>query len=431
MTQVVVVGGGMAGVACAAELGRKGVDVLLIDQHDYLQFQPLLYQVASSQLPAEDVARPFSSVFADHPSVSVVQSSVTAIDFTSRQVVTEDDTYEGIDYLVLAAGAQANFFGVNGADQHSFPLYSVVDAERLRLHLHGLLKVHCSPEPVAEPLNVVIVGGGPTGVETAGAIAELFNALREAGRLGDTATVHLVDHGHALLNPFSDKSHQYALDKLTEHGVKVTFGVAVTQVGPDTVQLSDGTELPTRTVVWGGGESASPVAAATGAKPGRGGRIDVAPDLSVPGFDGVFAVGDVANIPGPGDRALPQLGSVAQQSGKWAGKNILALIDGKKTTPFHYHDKGIMAMIGRNAAVAEVGAHRHQVEGPIAFAAWLGLHAILLSGAHSRVDAFLNWADDYFHHDRAPDLELEGTTNRIAWADDTADRPTISTSVES
>jgi NADH dehydrogenase len=431
VTQVVVVGGGMAGVACAAELGRKGVDVLLIDQHDYLQFQPLLYQVASSQLPAEDVARPFSSVFADHPSVSVVQSSVTAIDFTSRQVVTEDDTYEGIDYLVLAAGAQANFFGVNGADQHSFPLYSVVDAERLRLHLHGLLKVHCSPEPVAEPLNVVIVGGGPTGVETAGAIAELFNALREAGRLGDTATVHLVDHGHALLNPFSDKSHQYALDKLTEHGVKVTFGVAVTQVGPDTVQLSDGTELPTRTVVWGGGESASPVAAATGAKPGRGGRIDVAPDLSVPGFDGVFAVGDVANIPGPGDRALPQLGSVAQQSGKWAGKNILALIDGKKTTPFHYHDKGIMAMIGRNAAVAEVGAHRHQVEGPIAFAAWLGLHAILLSGAHSRVDAFLNWADDYFHHDRAPDLELEGTTNRIAWADDTADRPTISTSVES
>jgi NADH dehydrogenase len=197
------------------------------------------------------------------------------------------------------------------------------------------------------------------------------------------------------------------------------------------VQLSDGTELATRTVVWGGGESASPVAAATGAKPGRGGRIDVAPDLSVPGFDGVFAVGDVANIPGPDDRALPQLGSVAQQSGKWAGKNILALIDGKKTTPFHYHDKGIMAMIGRNAAVAEVGAHRHQVEGPIAFAAWLGLHAILLSGAHSRVDAFLNWADDYFHHDRAPDLELEGTTNRIAWADAAADRPTIPASVES
>lgn len=426
MSQVVVVGGGMAGVACAAELGRKEVEVLLIDQHDYLQFQPLLYQVASSQLPAEDVARPLRAVFADYPSVTVVQSPVTEIDFASRTVRTADDTFDDADYLVLAAGAQANFFGVAGASEHSFPLYSVLDAERLRLHLHGLLQVHCSPEPGPEPLNVVIVGGGPTGVETAGAIAELFNALREAGRLGDTASVHLVDHGHALLNPFSDKSHQYALDKLTEHGVKVTFGVAVTQVGPDTVQLSDGTELPTRTVVWGGGESASPVASATGATPGRGGRIDVAPDLSVPGFDGVFAVGDIANIPGPGDRALPQLGSVAQQSGKWAGKNILELMDGNLATPFHYHDKGIMAMIGRNAAVAEVGAHRHQVEGPVAFAAWLGLHAILLSGAHSRVDAFLNWADDYFHHDRAPDLELDGTTNRIAWADDAADRPTIS-----
>jgi NADH dehydrogenase len=167
------------------------------------------------------------------------------------------------------------------------------------------------------------------------------------------------------------------------------------------------------------------VASAAGAKPGRGGRIDVEPDLSVPGFPGVYAVGDVANVPGSDGHTLPQLGSVAQQSGKWAGRNILAAIDGKPAKPFHYHDKGIMAMIGRNAAVAEVGAHRHQVEGPIAFAAWLGLHAILLSGAHSRVDAFLNWADDYFHHERAPDIELEGTPSRIAWSDDAADRPTI------
>ena len=425
MSQVVVVGGGMAGVACAMELGDKGIEVLLIDRNDYLQFQPLLYQVASSQLPAEDVARPLSEVFADHPTVAVVRSSVTTIDFGARRVTTESDTFDGVDYLVLAAGAQANFFGVTGAGDHSFPLYSVADAERLRLHLHGLLRVHCAPEPASEPLNVVVVGGGPTGVETAGAIAELFNALRADGRLGDAASVHLVDHGKALLNPFSDKSHEYALAKLTDHGVKVTFGVAVTKVGPETVELSDGSTLPTRTVIWGGGESASPVAASTGATPGRGGRIDVEPDLSVSGFDGVFAVGDVANIPGSDGRALPQLGSVAQQSGKWAGKNIAALIKGTKPTPFHYHDKGIMAMIGRNAAVAEIGPHRHQVDGPIAFAAWLGLHAILLSGTHSRVDAFLNWADDYFHHNRAPDLELEGTPSRIAWAADPTDKAAI------
>ena len=168
-------------------------------------------------------------------------------------------------------------------------------------------------------------------------------------------------------------------------------------------------DLATYTVIWGGGESAAADARHHGHHPGRGGRIDVAADLSVPGYPGVFAVGDAANIPGPDGRALPQLGSVAQQSGKWAARNITPRSTVNRRTPFHYHDKGIMAMIGRNAAVAEVGVHRHQVEGPLAFAAWLGLHAILLNGVHSHVDAFLNWADDYFHHDRAPDLELDGT----------------------
>ncbi len=426
MTKVVIVGGGMAGVACAAELGHRDVEVVLVDRNEYLQFQPLLYQVASSQLPAEDVARPLREVFEDLPTVTVVRSDVTAIDFATREVTTTDGPVGPADYLVLAAGAQPNFFGVAGADEHSFPLYSVVDAERLRLHLRDELRRHCDPDPAPGPLNVLVVGGGPTGVETAGAIAELLAALREAGRLGDNAAVHLVDHGTALLAPFSEKSHSYALEKLSDHGVTVTFGVAVTKVGPDSVQLSDGTEVPTRTVIWGGGESASAVASAAGATPGRGGRIDVAADLSVPGFPGVFAVGDVANVPAAHGGTLPQLGSVAQQSGKWAGRNILADMNGKPLQPFHYHDKGIMAMIGRNAAVAEVGVHRHQVEGPIAFAAWLGLHAILLSGVHSRVDAFLNWADDYFHHERAPDIELEGTPGRIAWADDAADRPTIS-----
>ena len=427
MKRAVVVGGGMAGTACASELGGHDVEVTLIDRHDYLQFQPLLYQVASSQLPAEDIARPLVTVFADHPTVSVRTSDVSAIDFATKSVTLSDGDRIEADYLVLAAGSQPNFFGVTGAREQSFPLYSVRDAERLRQHLHGLLRVHCSDTPPPEPLNVVIVGGGPTGVEIAGAIAELFAALRAEELLGSPASVHLVDHGQALLAPFSGKSHEYALDKLTEFGVTVTFGTAVTQVGDDVVQLSDGRSLPTRTVIWGGGESASAVAGTTGAPAGRGGRIDVGADLFVPGFPGVLAVGDVANIPGADGKALPQLGSVAQQSGKWAAGNIVRIEKGKPTRPFHYHDKGIMAMIGRNAAVAEIGPHRHQVDGPLAFAAWLGLHAILLSGTHSRVDAFLNWADDYFHHDRAPDLELGGTTNRIAWADDADDRPTITT----
>jgi NADH:ubiquinone reductase (H+-translocating) len=180
-------------------------------------------------------------------------------------------------------------------------------------------------------------------------------------------------------------------------------------------------------VIWGGGESAAPIVATSGLPTGRGGRIDVQPDLTVEGNPGVYAVGDVANIPTkeePG--VLPQLGSVAQQGGRWAADNILLELAGKPTQPFHYKDKGIMAMIGRNAAVAEVGKRRHQVDGPVAFAAWLGVHAMLLSGAHSKTDAFLSWAWDYFDRDHAAVVESSTTPQRIAWGDATADVPHIS-----
>ncbi len=423
MTTVVVVGGGMAGVACAGELGRRGAEVVLMDRNDYLQFQPLLYQVASAQVPAEDVARPLKAVFGDLRSVSVSQTEVTGLDPVTRSVMTAEGAVAA-DHLVLAAGSRPNFFGVPGAADHSFPLYSVVDAERLRRHLRDELRQTRSTGG-STPLTVVVVGGGPTGVETAGALAELFAALRAQQLLPADPVVRLVDHGRSLLAPFDDRSHRYASRTLSALGVQVTLGVAVTAVEADSVTLSDGTGVQTRTVIWAGGESAAPLAATGGLPQGRGGRIDVAADLSVPGFPGVWAIGDIANIPGSAGKALPQLGSVAQQSGKWLAHNVMAAASGDASTPFSYRDKGIMAMIGRNAAVAEIGAHRHQVEGPIAFAAWLGLHALLLSGAHSKVDAFLNWADDYFHHDRAADMAVVGTATRIAWADDGTDRPTI------
>ncbi len=417
-SDVVVLGGGLAGVAAAQDLGRHGLRVVLVDRNDYHQFQPLLYQVATSQLPAEDIARPLRSLFAEQPSVEVVTASVDTAKLSEHSLALADGRTIAGDYLVVAAGARPNFFGIPGAAQHSHPLYSVADAERLRLHLHDQLR---SPEPDA----VVVVGAGATGVETAGATAELLAALAHEGHLANPPEVVLVDRGRALLPQFSTKAHTYAADRLTEAGVRLRLGVGVAAVRADGVDLDDGTSIRTGTVVWAGGEAAAGFVQAAGVPPGAGGRIDVQPDLRVPGLPGVYAAGDVANIPDGRDGVLPQLGSVAQQAGAWAAANIRREIDGKAPEPFRYKDKGIMAMIGRNAAVAEVGRRRHQLEGPVAFAAWLGVHAVLLSGVHSRTDAFLSWAWDYFDRDHAATVESRTSPQRIAWGDDTGDVPHI------
>lgn len=418
---VVIVGGGFAGVGCAKELGDNGAKVTLIDRLNYHQFQPLLYQVATAELSVADVARPIRGIVRKLPTVDVKNLTVTAVDMAARSVTTDDgQTFTG-DYLVIAAGSRPNFFNTPGAEEHSFPLYTVEQARALRSRFIEILEAaNDDPRRIDEGvLNIVIVGAGPTGVETAGAIADLIKDGPHAYHSFDInrAKIYLVDHGAVVLAAFSDKAHDYAAAKLQHRGVELRLSTGVTEITASSVSLSDGTVIPTRTVVWAGGIQAPEIAATLGIPQGRGGRLSVQPDLTLDGFPQVYAIGDVANIPDHDGNTLPQLGSVALQAGRWAAKNILADAAGDEREPFRYKDKGIMAMIGSGAAVAEMGAHHHELHGHVAFTAWLGVHAWLMSGVHERADAFMAWAWDFLGS-RRTDALIDPDAPRIDWGDE-------------
>ena len=419
-TRVVVVGGGFAGVACARALAKHDdIDVTLIDKNDYHQFQPLLYQVATSMLAPGDIAYPLRRIAAEYDGFVAKRGEVTAIDPSAKTVTTATgETYEG-DYIVLAAGSQPNFFKTPGAE-HAFPLYSLADADRLRARVvQAFEEADRDPDRIDEgAIDFVIVGGGPTGVEVAGALSEMINTtmVHEFPALAPRARVHIVNHGNALLAMFADKGHAYTARVLEKDNVDLLLGVGVTEIGPGHVTLSNGSTIKTRCVVWGGGLMAAPVASASGLPQGKGGRIDVGPDFTVEGFPGVLVIGDIANIPEKDGKTYPQLGSVALQSGSAAAKTILADRQGQKPKSFSYLDKGTMAMIGRGAAIAQVrGVEMH---GKLAFAAWLGVHAALMTGGSNRVDAFKSWAEDFFGSERAPRALDRSNTPRMDWEDD-------------
>jgi NADH dehydrogenase len=256
-------------------------------------------------------------------------------------------------------------------------------------------------------------------VETAGALADLINDVMPA-RHHDldikAACVYVIDPGDVVLRPFSDKAHVYAAKMLQRKHVVTRLGAKVSEVKADRVVLADGAEIMSRTVVWAGGIQGAALAEHTGIAPGRGGRLDVGADLTVEGHERVYALGDVANTLDPKGVDYPQLGSVAMQAGKWAAVNILADIDGRPRREFAYRDKGIMAMVGHNAAIAEVGAARRELHGPLAFLAWLGVHAALLQGFRARSEALRSWSWDYFTKSRASALIDRPDAARIDWA---------------
>ncbi len=425
---VVIVGGGFAGVGCARELAKHDIPVTVLDRNNYHQFQPLLYQVATGELGTPDVARPLRAIFKRSPSVRFHRGEVSEVDPATRTVTTADGrTFTG-DYLVLAAGSRPNFFRTPGAREHAFPLYTVEHAAALRNRLLGIIEeVDADPSLVEQgALNFVVVGAGPTGVETAGAMADAVNRVipkRHHEVDINRARIYVVDHGAVVLAAFSDKAHTYAADKLQHDGVQLKLGTGVTDIAADKVTLSDGTEILTRAVIWAGGIQAPELAGKLGLDQGRGGRVTSQSDLTVEGLPRVYAIGDMANVPDHDGNDFPQLGSVALQAGRWAAKNIVADISGKPREPFRYKDKGIMAMIGSGQAVAEVGAHHHKLHGHAAFLAWLGVHAWLMSGVHERVDAFLSWGWDFLGSSRSGALVDEPGVARIDWGDEPDEEP--------
>jgi NADH dehydrogenase len=410
--RVLILGGGFAGIGAARGLKKADAEVVLIDKHDYHTFQPLLYQVATDLLERTAVGHPLRDLFHDQPNVRVHLDAVTGIDLDRREVQFTEIAPITYDYLVLALGAEVNFFGTVGAPEHAFPMYTLADAVRLKEHVLAKWEAADKDPALAEDgaLHVVVVGGGPTGVESAGAMAELYRSsfAEDYPDLSqEHARITLVEAAPHLFGMFKEKLRDYTKGALEERGVEVVLGEIVESVEPTRVRLKSGKVLEAHTLVWGAGLQASPLAAALGLELQRGNRIATEPDLSVAGHPETFAVGDIAwTTDTKTDEVLPQLGSVALQAGDRAGKNIARLLDGKETEPFRYHDKGTMATIGPGAAVVQLPRGR-TLHGEVAWLAWGAVHLALLSTGEDRAKAIVDWTWAGFTHERAARISVE------------------------
>ena len=410
--RVLVLGGGFGGIGAAQKLKKSDVDVVLVDAHDYHTFQPLLYQVATGLLEQPAVGHPLRDLFHKQDNIRFHQDRVTEIDLEKREVRFEELEPEHYDYLVFALGAKVNFFGVEGAAEHSFPLYTLPDAVRLRNHLLEKWEAADRRPKLAEEgaLNMVVVGGGPTGVETAGAMAELYKSVFRKD-YPDVAPEHerivLVEASPEIFSMFKADIRAYTEKALAERGVDVLTGEVVESVAPGGVKLKSGTVLPAHTLVWGAGLQGNELVRSLGLELERGNRIAVDDELRVAEHPEVYAVGDVAAITdAKTQQVLPQLGSVALQSGEHAGETIARRVAGKDTKPFKYRDKGTMATIGRGAAVVQMLGGR-TMKGKAAQGAWGAVHLALLPTNEARAKAVVDWAGAGLTHQRLARIRVE------------------------
>ena len=440
---VVVLGGGFGGLQAVRGLSRANVQITLIDRMNHHVFQPLLYQVASCALNPADIASPIRRILRKQENVSVLLAAATHVDTKSKKVfldATPDaSSPEGIDglccevtydYLVVATGATHSYFGHGDWEEHAKGLKSIDDALAIRRRVLLAYEIAEREEDEAARrawLTFVIVGGGPTGVELAGALREIaHHVLRKDFRRIDpsTARVILIEAGPRLLAAFAPDLSKSAAMKLHALGVDVRLETAVTAIDAARVRTGD-TAIPARTVLWAAGVAASPLARSLGAPLDRAGRVKVEPDLSVPGSPEVFAIGDVAALEQDG-ALVPGVAPAAVQGGALAAENIARRIRGVETLPFRYRDKGMLATIGRAAAVAQFG--KVHLRGFVAWIAWLFIHILLLIGFRNRLLVLIEWAWEYFTYDRGPRLITGPTKPSIAGPQSTGRAPSHSPS---
>lgn len=391
--RVVVVGGGFAGLAAVRALAKADVDVLLLDRNPYATFQPLLYQVATGGLNPGDVTyalRAFASRFGN---AQFRRVTVTGLDAAKRRVRTATGDEIAYDYLVLCAGVTANYFGITGAEKNAKTIYTRKAALKVRDTVFSNLEAVAQDLPEAVEPVVVVVGGGATGVEMAGMLAELRNALPRTYPELDVrrARVILVEMTDDVLGPFAPDMREYTAKELRERGVDLRLGTAVTEVREDCVVFSDGERVPSAATIWATGVKVDDEISDWGLPQGRGGRIQVEPDMRVVGHPEIFAVGDIAAaVDGP----LPQLAQPAIQGGRHAAAQIRHLLAGRSTQPMRYKDKGIMATIGRSDAVVQF-PRGPKLKGLIAWIAWVALHIVTLTGQRNRLATMANLSVRY------------------------------------
>ena len=390
---IVILGGGFGGLYCAKALREAPVHITLVDRKNHHLFQPLLYQVATAALDASDIASPLRQIFAAQQNVRVILGEVVSID-TGRQRVILEDAELAYDGLIVATGVTHTYFGHPEYEKLAPGLKTIEDALEIRRRVFSAFEEAertADPAELARLMTFVLVGGGPTGVELAGALAEIAReTLPGEFRHIDptTAKVLLVEANTSLLTSYPEELRESAAAQLRGLGVELKLGARVTNVTERGVTV-DGALIPCATVLWAAGVAASPVVKSLGVPLDRSGRVIVQPDLSIPGHPNVFVVGDLASMVSDG-KPVPGVAQGAIQGGQRAADNLRRVLNGESTVPFHYHDRGSLATIGRARAVADLG--KIKLSGPPAWLVWAGIHILFLIGFRNRLSVGLSWA---------------------------------------